>query len=235
MTQPSRNPDVKEPPGSLERAEAMTQSMLACGPYISGQTIAAIFLTFFVAKPAVYFLFVRAFRYRVSRSIPMGNLEAAVIAIARSVIGFVFIGGGFMLFGGDSGADSVLPWVYMYFARFVAWFLIGGPWLGMRGQRLLLWIAGGMAVNLIFDLAIILELVDSLGSLLFVGPAVALTAILTVFGHRTKLRARFSEEPLCHECQYNLTGNLSGRCPECGTPIDYKRLREIQKRPAVIQ
>jgi hypothetical protein len=24
---------------------------------------------------------------------------------------------------------------------------------------------------------------------------------------------------LCHNCGYNLTGNVSGRCPECGTPI----------------
>jgi len=23
----------------------------------------------------------------------------------------------------------------------------------------------------------------------------------------------------CRECGYNLTGNVSGRCPECGTPI----------------
>ena len=24
---------------------------------------------------------------------------------------------------------------------------------------------------------------------------------------------------LCRKCAYNLTGNVSGRCPECGTPI----------------
>jgi hypothetical protein len=23
----------------------------------------------------------------------------------------------------------------------------------------------------------------------------------------------------CHSCGYDLTGNLSGRCPECGTPV----------------
>jgi hypothetical protein len=23
----------------------------------------------------------------------------------------------------------------------------------------------------------------------------------------------------CCECGYDLTGNISGRCPECGTPI----------------
>ena len=25
--------------------------------------------------------------------------------------------------------------------------------------------------------------------------------------------------PTCLKCGYNLTGNVSGRCPECGTPI----------------
>ncbi len=31
--------------------------------------------------------------------------------------------------------------------------------------------------------------------------------------HRQKLRGH------CQECGYNLTGNTSGICPECGTPI----------------
>jgi RNA polymerase subunit RPABC4/transcription elongation factor Spt4 len=26
-------------------------------------------------------------------------------------------------------------------------------------------------------------------------------------------------EPHCVNCDYNLTGNESGMCPECGTPI----------------
>jgi hypothetical protein len=29
--------------------------------------------------------------------------------------------------------------------------------------------------------------------------------------------------PLCRNCNYDLTGNVSGRCPECGTPIGEKR------------
>lgn len=28
------------------------------------------------------------------------------------------------------------------------------------------------------------------------------------------------ETPRCDCCDYNLTGNRSGRCPECGTPFD---------------
>jgi hypothetical protein len=32
-------------------------------------------------------------------------------------------------------------------------------------------------------------------------------------------RERRSGPPRCPECDYNLTGNVSGVCPECGTPI----------------
>lgn len=31
-------------------------------------------------------------------------------------------------------------------------------------------------------------------------------------------RRRSGDLPACEECGYNLTGNLSGRCPECGAP-----------------
>ena len=27
--------------------------------------------------------------------------------------------------------------------------------------------------------------------------------------------------PKCHKCGYNLRGNVSGRCPECGQPVIY--------------
>jgi hypothetical protein len=34
------------------------------------------------------------------------------------------------------------------------------------------------------------------------------------------LRRRLSPDPLaCRTCGYNLTGNISGVCPECGTPV----------------
>jgi hypothetical protein len=32
-------------------------------------------------------------------------------------------------------------------------------------------------------------------------------------------RERLLSDGLCPECKYNLTGNVSGRCPECGTPV----------------
>jgi hypothetical protein len=33
------------------------------------------------------------------------------------------------------------------------------------------------------------------------------------------LRGRRYKAPLCRHCGYDLTGNVSGRCPECGTPV----------------
>jgi hypothetical protein len=40
-------------------------------------------------------------------------------------------------------------------------------------------------------------------------------------------RRRKPVEPLCEKCGYNLTGNISGRCPECGTFIPPQLRRRI--------
>ena len=36
---------------------------------------------------------------------------------------------------------------------------------------------------------------------------------------RRRRQRKASEFPRCEECGYNLTGNVSGLCPECGTPV----------------
>jgi hypothetical protein len=36
---------------------------------------------------------------------------------------------------------------------------------------------------------------------------------------RRLFRRRMQSQKLCAKCSYNLTGNLSGVCPECGTPV----------------
>ena len=35
-------------------------------------------------------------------------------------------------------------------------------------------------------------------------------------------RRHFASHPQCADCSYNLTGNTSGVCPECGTPVQPK-------------
>ena len=51
----------------------------------------------------------------------------------------------------------------------------------------------------------------------------ALTAILPALWVWRRLRDRLTRQadgmPHCPKCDYNLTGNVSGICPECGTPI----------------
>jgi hypothetical protein len=56
--------------------------------------------------------------------------------------------------------------------------------------------------------------------LLMVGMIFVAGVVLSVV--LTAARRRLSRERpigLCRRCGYNLTGNLSGVCPECGTPV----------------
>jgi len=39
------------------------------------------------------------------------------------------------------------------------------------------------------------------------------------FGIKDEEVVRVLSAALCGQCGYNLTGNVSGRCPECGTPV----------------
>jgi hypothetical protein len=44
--------------------------------------------------------------------------------------------------------------------------------------------------------------------------------LLHVVGRRASLKMRFTRRPVCLCCGYDLTGNISGRCPECGRAVD---------------
>ncbi|HKQ47230.1 MAG TPA: hypothetical protein VJZ71_04070 [Phycisphaerae bacterium] len=55
------------------------------------------------------------------------------------------------------------------------------------------------------------------GGIIMIGSPCVAIALMVVEGRRNK---RESMPPgHCHSCGYNLTGNVSGRCPECGTPV----------------
>lgn len=47
-------------------------------------------------------------------------------------------------------------------------------------------------------------------------PLLPLLAIAALLAYRDRTRRPPGH---CPKCNYNLTGNTSGRCPECGTPI----------------
>jgi hypothetical protein len=44
--------------------------------------------------------------------------------------------------------------------------------------------------------------------------------MLAAWPLRRALASRRAREGLCRMCGYNLVGNASGRCPECGTPLE---------------
>ncbi len=53
----------------------------------------------------------------------------------------------------------------------------------------------------------------------FFWAAAVMAALSILVGAWPNAQRRRSPYPLCHKCGYNLTGNVSGVCPECGTPI----------------
>jgi predicted RNA-binding Zn-ribbon protein involved in translation (DUF1610 family) len=47
----------------------------------------------------------------------------------------------------------------------------------------------------------------------------AVPIALSVFALVSRCGRASTQEPCCRKCGYNLTGNVSGVCPECGTPV----------------
>lgn len=195
--------------------------MLACGPYFEpgGLILSAGMLL--VIKPLSYFAFIQAFRYRVAREIPMTLKQAVGLTVLRTLVGVLFIGGGTFVFARMSnGAGLLIPWLYLIVSRVVAWWVIGRYAAQLRGRRLAAWIIFGTLINIAFDAAMAIGLFANLYAA--VGVLVLITGTiygLHATGTRAELRSRFYAHPICTICEYNLTGNLSGICPECGTPI----------------
>ncbi len=196
---------------------------LACGPYIpfdqTGFWVAAV--TFLLLKPVAYFGFIHAFRYRVNRAVPLSFGRAAKLALARAGLGVLLLGVGIAAIA-VAGNDMLLAWswVYLYFARAAAWFIVGRWGAVLSGRRLVGWIVSGTLINAAFDFAAVAGVFAG-----WVWPAAVLAGlvvfivVLDRIGRRESLKARFAESPLCLACRYDLTGNLSGRCPECSTPV----------------
>ncbi len=200
----------------------MNADFLACGPYFAPGALESTLAMLLLVKPLAYFAFVKAYRFRVSREIPMTIGQAVKLAALRSVIGIVIIGGGAWAI---DWTHYTYSWCYLYVARIAAWWFVGTFGARLVGRRLLGWIIAGMLLNGVFDVGVYLGL--NQGPIGLVGAVVViatLIAVLEISGRRDALRARFSSDPLCTKCLYNLTGNLSGICPECGTPLPTRRV-----------
>jgi hypothetical protein len=181
-------------------------------------------ILFVLIKPLTYFAFIQAFRYRVSRAIPMRFSQAIMLTLARAGLGIVIVGGGGFLFLAMGARESsiLLPisWVFLYAERLFSWWLVGWKGAGLRGRRLVGWVFSGTLINAAFDFAVVAGLFAGwIPPVITVGCVAVFIALLHVIGRRESLRLRFSSNVRCVQCQYDLTGNLSGRCPECGHTI----------------
>ena len=194
---------------------------LACGPFFSTTGLAVSLFVLLVVKPATYFAFIQAFRYRVSRDVPMSMRQALGLTAARTLIGVALLGGvalaaGLMSGGGDQPAAL---WAVLAAERMALWLCLGA-WAGLRTRRLAGWTVSGVCLDLAYDVAIGVTLADEwLIHAGILGAMFVFIALLHRIGRRASLRARFATTPRCTRCAYDLTGNVSGRCPECGTPV----------------
>lgn len=193
-------------------------SVLACGPSIDANGFFAALAVLFVAKPLAYFGIAQAFRYRIDAPIPMGLGKAAGLAALRTLLGVAVGLAGFALLSMDSGRLWSLSGIGLYCMRAALWGWLGWQVARLRGWACAGWTVSGVAINIAFDVALVAGLLTGLAvPLIIVSFIGAFIFILHIVGRREMLRRRFSSEPLCGKCFYNLTGNVSGICPECGT------------------
>ncbi|MCE9590737.1 MAG: hypothetical protein K8S99_09460 [Planctomycetes bacterium] len=197
---------------------------LACGPYISNGFLLSV-ATLLIIKPVTYFAFIQAFRYRVTDYMPMSYWRVAGLALLRAGVGAVIIGAcAFVLafVPGVTGGGKTMyqAWSLLIAERLGIWYLIGAYCAALTDRRLLGWTLSGTAIDMAYDVGIVYGMDDNLwiNGVILIG-LVAFLVPLHIIGRRNELRNQFSREPRCRKCSYNLTGNLSGMCPECGEPV----------------
>lgn len=198
----------------------MQYYILACGPMLNVGGMFTAVAILLAVKPFAYYAFIQAFRFRVSRPIPMTVAQAGKLAAVRTVAGFALFGiGAVALETVKSTLLADLSWLYLYVGRVAIWWWMGSSMVHLRGRRLVGWVFYGTLLNAALDAAILFGLILSvLRASAFLAAVGVMIILLHYTGRRDALRMRFDSAPHCRNCTYNLTGNLSGICPECGTP-----------------
>ena len=197
--------------------------MLACGPFFSTMGLGVSLFTLLVVKPATYFAFIQAFRYRVSRDVPMSFRRAVWLTVTRTLVGAALVAGaaaiaGLLLQFLDPTFRVVAMWAALAGERLGLWLCLG-LYAGLRGRRLVGWTVSGVGIDLAYDVAAGVSLADQwLIHAGILGAVLLFIAALHKIGRRASLRERFAVGVRCVRCAYDLTGNVSGICPECGTP-----------------
>lgn len=205
----------------------MTALTLACGPYFDEGGAVGSLVIFLLIKPLAYFAFIQAFRYRVNRPIPMRFSQAVRLTATRVGLSLAFVSVwiGIIAMAGQGPGTSegfllIASWVFLYFERLISWWIVGSTGAGLVGRRLVGWVISGTLIGGAFDIAMVWGLANGVGiQAVFVTAIFAFILILHVVGRRDALRLRFANWRYCMNCRYDLTGNLSGRCPECGSVI----------------
>ena len=200
--------------------------ILACGPFFSTTGLWVSLFVLLVVKPATYFAFIQAFRYRVSRDVPMSFRLAIGLTVTRTAVGAALLGGVALVASVlyrtsaiEPGYREALLWGVLGVERLGLWLCLG-VYAGLRGRRLVGWTISGVCIDLAYDVAVGVTLADEwLIHSGILGAVFVFIAALHKIGRRRSLRARFDSAPRCARCTYDLTGNLSGVCPECGTRV----------------
>jgi hypothetical protein len=202
----------------------MVVTLGTCVPYFpDGAQIGRSLLLLLVAKPLTYVFFALCFRYRVSLPRPLSYVRVAGIVALATAVGFLLIAiegvTRWSMHDGSVDRRTALHWAILVAIRVATWSGLGAFLAGLRGRRLLGWIASAVGIDLAFDMAVSAAF-D--GSWVESGVAAVLFFCflypLYRIGRRPSLKARFLAPHLCRECAYDLSGNVSGVCPECGTP-----------------
>lgn len=199
----------------------MGAPLLACGPYFDYFGLGASILVLLIAKPITYYAFITAFRFRVNRWVPLGVDDAVYYAVIRAIIGLVVIGACAGVLVKLAGTDSLLQigWVVLLAERIPIWWCLGKFGVKLAGRRLIGWTISGTAIDMVYDYAIATSLfVGPLAHVVLLAPVVVFIGALQIVGRRDALVRRFALDR-CRSCGYDLRGNLSGICPECGTDI----------------
>jgi hypothetical protein len=209
----------------------MFSTMLACGPYFDENAVAISIFLFLFAKPLAYFCFIQAFRFRVNRPVPMRTSQAFKLTAARAGLGIGLTAAALaVLAASQSAALWSGSWLFLYVERVFSWWIVGQVGAGLAGRRLVGWVIFGTLINAAFDFAMVVGWTSGWGLLPRFGlpenvwpPVLIVTALIGAFiavlhvvGRRDSLKRQFDSHARCVMCGYDLTGNLSGRCPECG-------------------